>query len=133
MRRRTEELVEVSAEVVDVSISGDEGDRLPVGVRARPEVPRVTGDVDARIDLGADGLNAGGQEDQQGSCVEEADVHTLPHRRARSCYTETSLLLAQRRSADFEDVHLVVRGARGRVASRGTRPDVVAKRGYAGW
>ena len=55
---RTEELVDVSAEAVDVPVRGDEGNRLPVGVGARPEVPGVAGDADARVDLGADGLNA---------------------------------------------------------------------------
>ena len=82
---RTEELVEVSAEVVDVTVSGDEGDRLPIGVRAGPEVPRVTSDADAGVDLRANGLDAGGRVRER-SCFKEVDARTLPHRRARSCF-----------------------------------------------
>lgn len=68
---------------------------------------------------------------RQGGHLGKAGVHTLPPRRAKSCCVGTLLLLARGGSADGTNVHLVARGARGGVASRGTGPDVVPKRGYA--
>ena len=58
-QRHTEEVVDVRAEVVDVAASRDERAGLPVGVGAGPEVPGVASDSDARVDLGADGIDAG--------------------------------------------------------------------------
>jgi hypothetical protein len=55
---RTEERVQVAAEAVDVAGRADERVHVPVRVRAAPERPRVPADVDARLRLRADGLNA---------------------------------------------------------------------------
>jgi hypothetical protein len=54
---RTEEHVQVRTKAVDVPIRGDERVHMPVRVRAGPERPRVPAELDARLDLRADGLD----------------------------------------------------------------------------
>lgn len=61
--RRTEEIVQVCVEVCDVSVGADERQDFPVSIGALPEVPGVTGDVEAAEDLGADWLDARCKED----------------------------------------------------------------------
>ena len=53
----TEEGVEVRVEVRNVAGGTDEGEDLPVGVGALPEIPGVAGDVQAAKDMLADRLN----------------------------------------------------------------------------
>ena len=55
---RTEEVVQVDIEVPHFARGNDEGEDLPVGVGSIPQVPGVTGDVEAAKDLVSDGLNA---------------------------------------------------------------------------
>ena len=55
---RTEELVQIRAEVRDVAVSTDERKDFPVRVGSFPEVPGVSGDVETAEDLRANRLNA---------------------------------------------------------------------------
>ena len=52
-----EELLEVRVEVRDVPVLAHEREHLPVRVRAAPEVPGVSRDVEAAENLVADGLD----------------------------------------------------------------------------
>lgn len=58
MIERTEEILQVRLEVVEITLGADEGDCMPVRVGPGPKVPLVTADRDARRDLGTDGLDA---------------------------------------------------------------------------
>lgn len=60
--RRTEEIVQVCVEVRDVSVRADERQDFPVSIGALPEVPGVTGNVEAAENLRADWLDAGYKE-----------------------------------------------------------------------
>lgn len=44
----TEEFVQISAKVVDVTVLADKGDGFPVGVGTLPDVPGVAGNGDVR-------------------------------------------------------------------------------------
>jgi hypothetical protein len=55
---RTEELLQVGGEVVDIALGADEGEDLPVAVGTAPEVPVVTPDVKIPADLRAEGPGA---------------------------------------------------------------------------
>ena len=57
-RRLTEEVVQVRAEVRDIAVCAHEREDLPVRVRTRPEIPVVSGEVDAGSDLRTHGLDA---------------------------------------------------------------------------
>ncbi len=56
--RRTEEIVQVCVEVRDVSVGADERQDFPVSIGALPEIPGVTGNVEAAENLRADWLDA---------------------------------------------------------------------------
>ena len=55
---RTEEIVQICAEVCDVAVSTDERKDFPVRVGSFPEVPGVSGNVEAAENLRANRLNA---------------------------------------------------------------------------
>lgn len=56
--RRTEEIVQVCVEVRDVSVGANKRQDFPVSIGALPEIPGVTGNVEAAENLGADWLDA---------------------------------------------------------------------------
>ena len=55
---RTEEIVQICAEVCDVAVSTDERKDFPVSIGAFPEVPGVSSNVETAEDLRANRLNA---------------------------------------------------------------------------
>ena len=55
---RTEEIIQIRAEVCYVAVSTDEREDFPVGIGAFPEVPGVSGNIETAEDLRANRLNA---------------------------------------------------------------------------
>lgn len=98
----TEEGVEVRVEVRNVAGGTDEGEDLPVGVGALPEIPGVTCDVQAAKDLLADRLDASRTSTTHKDLVDRS--LTLRDQRARSYYAQCEHNATCNRT---ENVHLV--------------------------